>query len=392
MRNDSAGVTIEVQGTRASVDTFIARLSIDAPPHARIDHLHAAELYPTAQARTFSVLPSERLDASTASIPADLCTCAACLAELFDPADRRYRYPFINCTDCGPRFTISRGVPYDRAATTMAAFTMCDACQREYDDPGDRRFHAQPNACPVCGPHASLVARDGAAIELGRASDAVSAAADALRRGAIVAVKGLGGYHLACRANDDAAVQRLRVRKRREAKPFAVMVASFAAALELVHLEDDEQRMLQRDSRPIVLARARSDAPSAPSVAPGRTEIGVMLPYTPLHHLLLADVGAPLVMTSGNVVDEPIAFRDDDALERLSAIADLCLVHDRAIEARCEDSVMRIVSIAGVRQPMFIRRSRGYVPDPVTLPMRVSEPVLAVGGQLKNTAAIARGD
>jgi hydrogenase maturation protein HypF len=311
-----------------------------------------------------------------------------CLRELRDPADRRFRYPFINCTNCGPRFTIVRGIPYDRPMTTMTAFAMCPDCRAEYEDPEDRRFHAQPNACPVCGPHATLIARD----EERTVGDAVAAAAAALRAGAILAVKGIGGYHLACRAGDEAAVTALRARKHREEKPFALMAADVAQAQRLVWLSDAESALLDAPQRPIVLAPRRADAPVAAAVAPGAPDLGVMLPYSPLHHLLIADAGSPLVMTSGNVSDEPIAYGDQDALARLAGIADLFLVHDRPIQTRTDDSVVRMAAVAGSRQPTFLRRSRGYVPAALTLPDGgTPHPLLACGAELKSTFCVAKG-
>jgi hydrogenase maturation protein HypF len=348
----------------------------------------------------------------SAPITADTATCVDCLAELFDPADRRFRYPFVNCTNCGPRFTIVRGVPYDRALTTMAAFTMCEACQAEYDDPLDRRFHAQPNACPVCGPAVALVdgvGREPAADSLlsdrgsagrddrvasyppyGRMTrhDPVRAAADLLLTGQILAVKGLGGYHLACRADDESAVAALRARKHREDRPFALMVHDLAAARALVELDAAEEALLVGRERPIVLARRRAGAAVAPSVAPGAPDLGVMLPYTPLHHLLAADTAVPLVMTSANLSDEPIAFLDDDARHRLSGIADVFLVHDRPIETRTDDSVVRVVG----GRPLMLRRSRGFVPASLALPVPAARPLLACGAELKSTFCVARGE
>ena len=312
-------------------------------------------------------------------------TCDDCLAELFDPDDRRHRYPFINCTNCGPRFTIVRGVPYDRPLTTMASFEMCELCRAEYEDPLNRRFHAQPNACPICGPSLRLTDPAGRPVAVGN-GDALEATVLALAEGRIVAVKGLGGYHLACRGDDEHAVAELRARKHREDKPFALMAPSSAAALELVELDDAAGALLTSRERPIVLAPRRRDAHVADSVAPTSRELGVMLPYSPLHHVLLSDAGAVLVMTSANVSDEPIAYRDEDALERLAGIADLFLMHDRPIETRTDDSVVRVVA----RRPMFIRRSRGYVPR--DLPLRTPMPVLACGAELKNTFCVAKGE
>ncbi|MGH2891623.1 MAG: Sua5/YciO/YrdC/YwlC family protein, partial [Solirubrobacteraceae bacterium] len=329
--NDARGVLLEVEGAAGSVDEFLARLRPEAPPLAAIERLHSERRPPEGE-HGFEIRPSPTAaGGQDAPVAPDTATCPDCLRELLDPADRRYRYPFINCTNCGPRFTIVRGVPYDRPLTTMAGFAMCAACLVEYQDPADRRFHAQPNACPVCGPRVSLVSARGAGAT-GSERDPVAAAAVALRAGAILAVKGIGGYHLACRADNEAAVAALRARKHREDKPFALMVADVADAGRLVELGGPERALLEAHERPIVLAPRRRDAPVAGAVAPGAPELGVMLPYSPLHHLLLADARVPLVMTSGNVSDEPIAYGDEDARDRLAAIADLFLVHDRPIQ------------------------------------------------------------
>jgi hydrogenase maturation protein HypF len=334
--NDEHGVLLEVEGDPGSVTRLLTRLQAETPPLATVDALKT-EPIATLGERGFAIRSSERSGAADALIVPDSATCSDCLAELADPTDRRHRYPFINCTNCGPRFTIVRDVPYDRPRTTMAAFAMCDACRREYEDSLDRRFHAQPNACPECGPHVSLLDRRGHPIAGSTILDPIASTAARLAEGAIVAIKGLGGYHLVCDAADEAAVAALRARKHREDKPFALMVADAAAAGELIEIVDETARLLQSGARPIVLGRRLAGAPVAPSVAPGAPELGVMLPYTPLHHLLLSDFGGPLVMTSGNVSDEPIAYRDDDALQRLSPIADLFLVHNREIETRTDD-------------------------------------------------------
>ncbi|HYQ81410.1 MAG TPA: carbamoyltransferase HypF, partial [Anaeromyxobacteraceae bacterium] len=332
----------------------------------------------------FAIVASEAADERRVSIPPDLATCPACLAEVRDPSDRRHRYPFTNCTDCGPRFTIARDVPYDRAATTMAPFRMCPDCRREYQDPGDRRFHAEPVACPACGPRLSLRAPSGEPVP---AEDPLAAAAAALREGRVVAVKGLGGFHLACDATSPEAVRRLRQRKRREEKPLAVMALDAAEAERLGVLSDAERRLLLSVERPIVLVRRREEAGLAPEVAPGSPLLGLFLPYTPLHHLLLEAAGRPLVMTSGNLSEEPIAFRDQEALQRLGGIADLFLLHQREIETRADDSVARVVAGG----PVLLRRSRGYVPRPVALRRRLARPVLACGAHLKNTFCLAAG-
>jgi len=390
--NDNRGVLLEVEGAAVAVDRFLERLSGDAPPLAEVERVRAEDL-PATGASEFTIVESDVGGRARAPVSPDTATCSDCLGELFDPADRRYRYPFVNCTNCGPRFTIVRGVPYDRPLTTMAGFAMCARCRAEYEDPGDRRFHAQPNACPVCGPAARLTDAAGRPIALDGAPDPVAAAARALAAGSIVAVKGLGGFHLACRADDEAAVATLRARKRREEKPFALMVADVAAARELVELGEAEEELLSDRARPIVLAPRRPEAPVGVAVAPRTDELGVMLPYSPLHHLLLADAGGPLVMTSGNVSDEPIAYRDEDAVERLGAIADLLLLHDRPIETRTDDSVARAVAIGdGPRRPLTLRRSRGYVPASLTLPVSSGRPLLACGAELKSTFCLVRED
>jgi hydrogenase maturation protein HypF len=342
-------------------------------------------------------------------ISPDLSTCEECLRELFDPADRRYRYPFINCTNCGPRFTITKDIPYDRPLTTMAPFAMCPDCQREYEDPLDRRFHAQPNACPTCGPQVwweqGRGANGGANRSVAGAA-AIAAAQGAMAAGKIVAVKGLGGFHLACNATDDAALALLRTRKGRVDKPFAIMAADLAAVERVAHLDDDERRLLSSRQRPIVLLRKRDDSPLSELVAPGASHVGVMLPYTPLHQLLLVDSrlklgDAPvvdeegrsspfasrafLVMTSGNFSDEPIVKDNDEALSKLRDLADGFLLHDRDIYVHCDDSVVRVFR----GQELPVRRSRGYAPFPVKLPF-VARPILAVGGELKATFCLTR--
>ncbi|MEP7175457.1 MAG: carbamoyltransferase HypF [Gemmatimonadales bacterium] len=389
VRNDAAGVVLEVEGEAPAVDKFLARLRADAPPLACVERVLPEEIA-TADEREFAILESAPDAAPDALVAPDVATCGACLAELADPSDRRFRYPFINCTDCGPRFTIVRGVPYDRPRTTMAGFQMCAHCQAEYDDPRDRRFHAQPNACPECGPSVRLWDRMAHEVTPPRGEDAMQAAAAALLGGAIVAIKGIGGFHLACRADREDTVAALRQRKHREDRPFALMAADLDAARALADVTDGDAEALEARERPIVLCRRRDDAPVAPSVAPRSRELGLMLPYSPLHHLLLADVGVTLVMTSGNVSDEPIAFRDEDAVERLDGIADLYLVHDRPIETRTDDSVVRVVTGAGGARLRMIRRSRGYVPGSLELPVE-SPPLLACGAQLKHTFCLARG-
>jgi hydrogenase maturation protein HypF len=388
--NDERGVLLEVEGSAGAVERLLSRLPAEAPPLARIEAIDVDNARPTAE-RGFRIVESERRGEPEALVSPDTATCADCLAELFDPADRRHRYPFINCTNCGPRLTIVRGVPYDRPLTTMAGFEICPACRAEYEDPSDRRFHAQPNACPDCGPRARLVDRDGRELagEPGD-RDAVEAAAELLVAGGIVAVKGIGGFHLACRADDGRAVTALRERKRREQRPFALMAASLAAARELVELTPAEATLLESPERPIVIARRRRAAAVAAAVAPRSADLGVVLPYSPLHHLLLADAGVTLVMTSGNLSDEPIAFRDRDALARLGSIADALLLHDRPIQTRCDDSVLRSVDPQLRPEPLLIRRSRGFVPQSIELPGSPC-PLLACGAELKNTFCLAKG-
>jgi hydrogenase maturation protein HypF len=383
--NDERGVLLEIEGPANGVDAFVRRLRSEAPPLARVERL-ASEGRPATGERGFRIVESDRSGEPAAPVTPDTATCDDCLAELFDPADRRYRYPFINCTNCGPRFTIVRGVPYDRPLTTMAAFEMCDACRVEYDDPLDRRFHAQPNACPDCGPSLALLDRSGG--RLAR-EDPLSAAAAALAAGGIVAVKGIGGYHLACTAADEEAVAALRARKHREDKPFALMAADLEAARELVELAPVEEHLVRSRQRPIVIARRRPGARVARGVAPGSPDLGVMLPYSPLHHLLLRDAGRTLVMTSGNVSDEPIACEDAGALDRLAGVADLFLVHDRPIHTRTDDSVVR--SVGGRPAPLILRRSRGYVPESIALPVPAASPLLACGAELKSTFCVAKG-
>jgi hydrogenase maturation protein HypF len=382
VRNDSSGVTIDTFGDAAAVARFLEALRLP-PPAAHIDTIDVAEIAPEP-ATAFEIVPSDRSRERHVSIPPDLAVCDDCVAEIFDPSDRRYRYAFTNCTNCGPRFTIATDIPYDRAATTMARFGMCPACRREYRDPNDRRFHAQPNACPVCGPRLALRAADGARLH---AEDPIAAAAQAIVDGLIVAVKGVGGFHLACDATSEDAVARLRQRKHRDEKPLAVMVRSLADASAIAAVDDAAALQLSSPERPIVLLPKR-ESPIAVPVAPGNQMLGVMLPYSPLHHLLLADAARPLVMTSGNLSDEPIAIDNDEALDRLADVADLFLVHDRDIASRCDDSVVAMIGGRGT----VIRRSRGFVPRAVSLQRAVSRPVLGCGAHLKNTFCIAAGN
>jgi len=381
VRNTAAGVVIEAEAPPAVVDAFAAALRSGAPALARIDELRR-EPIPGTGAGGFEIELSTADGPRRTLISPDTATCADCLAELADPTDRRHRYPFINCTNCGPRFTIITGVPYDRPATTMAGFPMCADCRREYDDPADRRFHAQPVCCPACGPRLRLVDTAGAELP----GEPVNAAADLLLSGAVIAVKGLGGYHLAVDARSEEAVATLRARKHREDKPFAVLLSDLDGVRAWCDVTPAAAELLAGHRRPIVLLPRRPDARLAAALAPGNDHVGVLLPYTPLHHLLAAAVSGPIVLTSGNVSDEPISYLDDEATTRLAGIADAFLLHDRPIRMRTDDSVVRMVR--GHPQP--VRRSRGYTPEPITLPLSCPRPVLAVGAELKNTFCLAR--
>ena len=385
VRNLSGSVVIEVEGSSDALARFRSQLESQAPPAARIDAIDQQAL-PACGDVGFRIELSEPQSGDQVFVAADLATCASCLAELFDPQDRRYRYPFLNCTDCGPRLTIVEGTPYDRHRTTMAKFTLCPACLAEYQDPTDRRFHAQATACPECGPRLMAQWPDGEPVA---ADQPLSVFVDLLLGGGIGALQGLGGFHLVCRAQDDSAVQLLRARKHRDQKPFAVMVLDVAAVQQWCYVDSQERALLESPQRPIVLLRKRQMATVggiADSVAPGNPNLGVILPYTPLHYLLMDAVrGAPLVMTSGNRSDEPIARTTDEAVCCLGDIADLLLTHNRPIRVRCDDSVTRIV--AGEELPL--RRSRGYAPLPIKLPVVGDRPTLAVGGQLKSTFALA---
>ncbi|MDX3100219.1 carbamoyltransferase HypF, partial [Nonomuraea angiospora] len=394
--NDAHGVFVELEGGRGQIAEFLVRLERDAPPLAAIERVTVTSRAVRADGR-FRIVASDPSGASRTLVSPDIATCPDCLAELADPADRRYRYPFVNCVNCGPRLTIVRAMPYDRPLTTMAGFAMCDDCRAEYHDPADRRFHAQPICCPACGPTLRLVGAAGDS--LAGPADPLAEAVEVLRRGGVLAVKGLGGYHLSVLAAHEGAAAELRRRKRREDKPFAVMVADLAEARRLCEVDETGAALLTDRARPIVLLPRRTDAAGgaavgrevagevAGAVAPGSRHLGLMLPYTPLHHLLLAEAGAPIVLTSGNRSDEPIAYEDRDALERLGGIADAFLTHDRPIHLRADDSVVRPFRGKG----MAVRRSRGHAPRPFTLAGEAPRPILGCGAELKNTFCLAKG-
>lgn len=384
VRNVNGAVEIEVEGEPAALDAFARALAAEAPPLAQV-HEVADRALPPSGRRGFAILRSEATTRGAAMLPADVAMCAACRAELRDPASRRFRWPFITCTDCGPRYSVIESLPYDRERTTLRAFPLCADCRREYEAPGDRRHHAESIACPACGPRCWLERAGGARVE-GNAA-ALAATARVLCEGGIVAVRGMGGFHLAADATDDAAVRRLRARKGREAKPFAVMVGSLDAAARLVHLDGPSAGLLASAARPIVLLPARADHGLAPAVAPDVPTLGVMLPATPLHELLVELVGTPLVMTSGNRSEAPIAAGLEEGRARLAGVADAFLMHDREIAARVDDSVVRPTP----RGPVLVRRARGHAPLPLALPVAAPVPLLACGAELKLTVTLAAG-
>ncbi len=382
VRNDPLGVEIDVEGSADAVERFVRWVETEAPPLAVIQEV-AVEVAEPRGRDAFRIVKSVSGAARRTLVSPDVATCEECLSEMRDPADRRFRYPFLNCTNCGPRFTIVEDIPYDRANTSMRSFPMCEPCRSEYEDPRDRRFHAQPTACPNCGPALAWVAPGE---DRARGEAALRRAVAWLSRGRIVSVKGLGGYHLACDATAEDAVARLRRRKHRKAKPLAVMVADVEAARALGEVEPAAEAALTSIRRPIVLLPKGAGSSLAPSVAPDVPTVGVMLSYTPLHALLMEAFGGPLVMTSGNLTDEPMAYEDGEALERLGGIADAFLTHDRPIVMRCDDSVVRWTR----RRPLMIRRARGYAPQPVFLSPPAGTPVLAVGAHQKNAICLAR--
>lgn len=400
VRNTSSGVEIEVDGAPSALDAFVHALRDEHPPLARLDSLSVQVREPRGFTH-FAIISSESQPDAFQPVSPDVSICADCLHELFDPTDRRYRYPFINCTNCGPRFTIITDIPYDRPNTTMASFAMCPACEAEYHDPQNRRFHAQPVACPQCGPQVWLEIKGGEKCFHG--AEAIRMAQQFLREGRIVAIKGLGGFHLACDGTNATTVRELRRRKLRVDKPFALMMADIAMVEQHCFLNATERQLLESRQRPIVLLERRPESEITAETAPGQHTLGVMLPYTPLHYLLFADDShppsltalPPLVMTSGNLSEEPIATDNDEARTRLASLADAFLMHNRPIRTRCDDSVVQVIEHAEGKEAIPtlsiypLRRSRGYAPDPLSLPFD-APPILAVGAELKNTFCLAR--
>jgi hydrogenase maturation protein HypF len=380
--NSTEGVTIEIEGEPDRLDALVERIRRAPPANASVAGIEIQQMASIGDAG-FTIRESEAAGARTADVVPDLATCGDCLAELYDPSNRRYRYPFINCTQCGPRYSIIRDIPYDRAQTSMRGFAMCAACRAEYDNPVDRRFHAEPNACPHCGPRLGLWDANG--VVLAHDDGALQGATSALRRGRIMAVKGIGGFHLYVDARNEDAVRRLRAAKRREEKPFAVMFPTIDQVRECCQLRTEEEALLAGPQRPIVLLR-RKGGSMAPSVAPGNPRLGALLPYAPLHHLLLGDLGFPVVATSGNLVDEPIVTDEAEVLARLEGIADLFLVHDRPIVCPLDDSVAQLMR----GQPQLLRRARGYAPSPISV-AGVPNGILAFGGHQKATVALTCG-
>jgi hydrogenase maturation protein HypF len=380
--NNGKGVFIDAEGEDGNLHQFVQDIPALAPPLARIESFQVRHLNPFGYI-AFEIKKSEDAQDKFVLISPDVATCDQCLSELFSPKDFRYRYPFINCTLCGPRFTIIRDIPYDRHKTTMAPFKMCPVCQKEYEYPSDRRFHAQPNACSACGPSLYLEDREGKEVS----GDPIEKTLEFLKNGQIAAIKGLGGFHLACDAKNQDAVSSLRSRKFREDKPFAVMCRNIDEVKEHCEVSEDEEKLLLSVERPIVILRRREDSSIAHAVAPYQNTLGVVLPYSPLHHLLLNGPLKTLVMTSGNISDEPISYKNEEGSHRLSTIADYFLFHNREIHMRCDDSVTRVFE----GKSYILRRSRGYVPSPIKLPYPL-EMILACGGELKNTFCLTRGN
>ena len=380
---NSTGGIIDLEGNTETLRRFLELLSNKKPPAANITELEK-EILPLQNYQDFKIWKSAEKQELKLHLPADIATCEDCEQEIFDQTDRRNDYPFTNCTNCGPRYTIIRDLPYDRPCTSMAEFQMCPECQREYDDPLDRRFHAQPNACPRCGPSLNFVPLDGGSYPRLPLEEVVRR----LKEGQVIAVKGIGGFHLACNAENGEAVRLLRERKRRTAKPFAIMVKSLEAAQKICEVSESEAQVLQSSERPIVLLRKKPDCPVAEEVAPGLKYLGVMLPYSPLHHLLLGKSQMILVMTSANNSEEPILYRDEEVLEKVSNLADGILTHNRKIERFCDDSVASVV----LDKPVLWRRSRGFVPRPLIVKEKFEVPIFAAGGHFKNTFCFARGN
>lgn len=380
--NSSQGVTVEAEAISTLLDMFVSRLQNELPPHAAINHLDCQQI-PLVGEQTFEIRHSNDTGVKTAIVLPDLATCPECLKEIFDPANRRYRYPFTNCTHCGPRFSIVQGLPYDRPNTTMRLFEMCDRCRAEYENPLDRRFHAQPNACPKCGPQLTLWDKNGETLSV--RDEALLATAEAIRQGKIVAVKGIGGFHLMVDGRNMEAVGLLRSHKHRDEKPLALMYPSLESVKSDCEVSQLEEKLLTSSEAPIVLLRRR-DTAIAPNIAPDNPYLGVMLPYTPLHHLLMHELGFPIVATSGNLSGEPICIDEYEALKRLGSIADLFLIHNRPIARHVDDSIVRVA--AG--RELMLRRARGYAPLPIELP-NDTRTIIAAGSHLKNTAAVASG-
>ncbi len=382
--NNTKGVEMEVEGEKENINSFLQDIYVKSPPLALIEKIDYQEL-PFIGYKEFKIKSSRKEEEGLLPISPDIGICEDCLRELFDPKDRRYRYPFINCTNCGPRFTIIKDIPYDRERTTMNVFKMCKDCESEYNDPSNRRFHAQPNACWICGPKVELVDRKGKEIET---NDPISFAAELLKKGNIVAVKGIGGYHLACDATQREVIIRLRKRKNRIDKPFALMMLTLEQIKKFCKIREEEEHLLLSPRKPIVLLKRKDNDFLPQEIAPKNKYLGVMLPYTPLHYLLLERAKVPLIMTSGNISEEPIAYKDEEALEKLGKIADAFLVHNREIQIRVDDSVSKVVE----GRSMIIRRSRGYAPQPLKVNVKAKKCVLATGGHLKNTFCLLKGN